>query len=110
MTKRDRIGGGLSEEEMDELIASHDWATYRLEMKECRGGRHERCEGWRQPTNHIDPNATECICDCHPWNEEELEWDDEDEIDWEEDEDVEWVTFPSNEEEELAWEDVLAED
>lgn len=98
---KQRIGGGLSEEEMDEVIASHDWGTYRLEMKECRGGRHGQCEGWRQPTNHIDPNATECICDCHEWNEPE--WEDEDEP---ERDDVEWDEPPSKDEDELDWADV----
>lgn len=89
--RSDNAGGGLTEEEMAELIESKTWPPYRLEMEHCRegkaspNGKHARCPGRRQPTNHIDPHPTICTCECH-MGAEDVEWDD-DEV---------WV--PTNEE------------
>lgn len=102
MAKAKAVGGGsIDEEEMDALIAAHDWTPYRLEMKDCRDGkdRHHLCPGRRQPTNHIDPHPTVCICECHPWNVEEIEWEDDEA-------DVEWDELTPDDESEVAWEDV----
>lgn len=118
-----KIGNGLTEEEMAEVIESRDWPAYELTMEYCRAGkahpngRHSACPGTRQPTNHIDPHPTVCNCECHPWNEE-VEWDDEPETiaDLEvklvreaakvaeminEDDDIAW-----DDEEEMDWEEV----
>lgn len=65
----EKTGGSISEEEMEGLIAEHEWPAYYLSMKDCRPEdltKHRKCPGVRQPTSHIDPHPTICICSCHP--------------------------------------------
>lgn len=59
-------GEGLTEEEMDALIAEKEWPAYYLMMKDCRKDKCDQCPGVRQPTSHIDPHPTVCLCECHP--------------------------------------------
>lgn len=55
--------------EMKSSLASPyegEFNGYFLEMKSCRQGDHDSCEGERQPTSPIDPHMTLCMC-C--WND-----------------------------------------
>ena len=118
---KERIGSAPSEEEMEDLIASKDWPPYYMTSLECSGrkkGRdHDDCPEVRQPTNHIDPHPTICVCECHEDPEldairlrtagevpdEDVEWEEDDDALWEDevDEDVAW--------DEVEWADEAGE-